>query len=134
MSSASRVDGGYAPAQGSIRRHCAKQRSGASIPSLLARDLTTRRSKRANWELSCCTQATTPPKRWACAPSERLSPRGSGHRPRSSMHQLGSDRAPSSPPDMLRMSNITKSFSGTVVLKDVSFLLEGGTIHALLGE
>jgi len=32
------------------------------------------------------------------------------------------------------MSNITKSFSGTVVLQDVSFRLEAGTIHALLGE
>lgn len=36
--------------------------------------------------------------------------------------------------DMLRMSNITKSFFGTIVLDDVSFRLRAGTIHALLGE
>jgi len=35
---------------------------------------------------------------------------------------------------MLSMSGITKLFSGTVVLEDVSFHLEAGTIHALLGE
>jgi ABC-type uncharacterized transport system ATPase subunit len=33
------------------------------------------------------------------------------------------------------MSNVTKSFlRGTVVLDDVSFRLQAGTIHALLGE
>jgi len=32
------------------------------------------------------------------------------------------------------MSNVTKSFSGTVVLEDVSFQLDAGTIHGLLGE
>jgi ABC-type uncharacterized transport system ATPase subunit len=49
------------------------------------------------------------------------------------MRQPGFDRE-SSTRDMLSMAGITKSFSRTVVLDDVSFHLETGTIHALLGE
>jgi simple sugar transport system ATP-binding protein len=49
------------------------------------------------------------------------------------MRQPDSD--PESPRiDMLRMSNVTKSFSGTVVLDDVSFRVKARSIHALLGE
>src|SRR6476660_2328759 len=50
------------------------------------------------------------------------------------MHRPAFDRSASGS-DALRMSNITKSFlRGTVVLDDVSFRLQAGTIHALLGE
>lgn len=35
---------------------------------------------------------------------------------------------------MIEMSGITKSFSGNTVLKDVSFSLKKGEIHALMGE
>ena len=49
------------------------------------------------------------------------------------MHQPGFEQR-ALPSDVLRLSNVTKSFSGTVVLDDVSFRLESGTIHALLGE
>lgn len=49
------------------------------------------------------------------------------------MRPLGSDpELPRS--DLLRMWNVTKSFSGTVVLDEVSFGLGAGCIHALLGE
>jgi len=50
------------------------------------------------------------------------------------MHRPDFDRSASGS-DALRMSNVTKSFlRGTVVLDDVSFRLQAGTIHALLGE
>ena len=35
---------------------------------------------------------------------------------------------------LLSMSHITKIFTGNRVLQDVSFTLEAGTIHALIGE
>ena len=35
---------------------------------------------------------------------------------------------------LLRMSHISKKFSGNYVLFDVSFTLEAGTIHSLIGE
>jgi len=50
------------------------------------------------------------------------------------MHQPASDRETSTSDVLLQMSNVTKSFSGSVVLDDVSFHVEAGTIHALLGE
>ena len=35
---------------------------------------------------------------------------------------------------MIEMSGISKAFSGNVVLKNVSFELKPGEIHALMGE
>lgn len=34
----------------------------------------------------------------------------------------------------IEMRGIDKSFGGNAVLKDAGFLLEGGEIHALMGE
>ncbi|KLU62902.1 ribose import ATP-binding protein RbsA [Peptococcaceae bacterium CEB3] len=36
--------------------------------------------------------------------------------------------------DILKMVNISKSFNGTAVLKDVSFEVRAGEVHALIGE
>ncbi len=38
------------------------------------------------------------------------------------------------PEPLLRMENITKSFSGVTVLEDVSFEVRPGEVHALIGE
>ncbi len=38
------------------------------------------------------------------------------------------------PEPLLRMENITKSFSGVTVLDDVSFEVRPGEVHALIGE
>ena len=35
---------------------------------------------------------------------------------------------------MLRIENLTKSYSGTVVLNSVSMEIKKGEIHALIGE
>ena len=37
-------------------------------------------------------------------------------------------------PPLLELSGVSKSFGGVLALKDVSFTLEAGEIHGLVGE
>ena len=48
-------------------------------------------------------------------------------------HSEHSSAAPGCPPVLLQVSGVSKSFSGIAVLKDISFSLYSGEVHALLG-